>query len=138
MSDVLSDRISVTVEQNEYVFRIPTIRYDVELGYKSADVRRRCYPEGGGMLGAVDYGAVQFSRSCAILELYLTSASTLWPYGFDDSDMGKVDLTRPPKVDFEKFPLSAAETVTLVGEAFEAAFARFRKRGSVNDGSAGA
>jgi hypothetical protein len=137
MSDVLADRFTITLDTDEYVFRIPSIRYDVELGYRAADVRRRCYPDAGGMLGGVDYAAVAFSRACAILELYLISANTLWPYGFSDDDLSKVDVSKPPKVDFEKFPLSSADQVVAVGEAFEREYTRFRTKRPANSGPTG-
>jgi len=138
MSDVLADRLTVTVGQHTYDFRMPSIRFDIEVGYRAADVRRRAYPEGMGALGAVDFSAVQFSRACAYLELYLIGASTLWPYGIaDDHDLSRVDPAKPPKVDFEKFPISAADLVLEVGAAFEDAYGRFRRPGLVNGRSAG-
>lgn len=128
MSDVLADRFTVDVDGHQYTFRIPTIKFDIETGYKAADVRRRAYPEAGGTLGAVDFSAVQFSRACAYFELYLTGATTLWPYGFvDDSDLSKVNPATPPIVDFEKFPVSAANTVLKVGAAFDERYADFRE-----------
>ncbi len=139
MSDVLADRFTVSVDGHDYTFKIPTIRYDIETGYRAADVRRRAYPEAGGTLGAVDFSAVQFSRACAYLELYLVGSTTLWPYGFaDDSDLSKVNLAAPPAVDFEKFPVSAADTILEVGAAFDQRYADFRRPRARHDGQAGA
>lgn len=139
MSDVLADRFTVDVDNQTYDFRIPSIRFDIEVGYKAADVRRRAFPEAGGALGAVDFQAVQFSRACAYLELYLIGSSTLWPYGFaDDADMSKINAANPPKVDFEKFPVSAAETLLEVGFAFEQKYAQFRRPRHPGNGSTGA
>ncbi len=138
MSDVLADKFTIEVDGHSYEFRIPSIRYDIETGYKAADIRRRAFPESQGALGAVDFNAVQFSRACAYLELYLVGSSTLWPYGFaDDADISKVNAANPPKVDFEKFPISAAETVLEVGYAFEQQYAQFRRPRHRNNGSAG-
>jgi hypothetical protein len=128
MSDVLADKFTVVVDEQSYEFRIPSIKYDIESGYRAADIRRRAFPESQGALGAVDFNAVQFSRACAYLELYLVGSSTLWPYGFaDDADVSKINAANPPKVDFEKFPVSAAETVLEVGYAFEQQYAQFRR-----------
>jgi len=128
MSDVLADKFTVTVDGFDYEFKIPAITYDIAVGYRAADIRRRAFPEGMGALGSIDFNAVQFSRCCAYLELYLTGSSALWPYGVaDDADLGKVDMNRPPAVDFEKFPVSAADTVLEVGYAFEQRYAQFRR-----------
>lgn len=126
--EALADRFSVEVGGHNYEFKIPTITYDITVGYRAADVRRRAFPEAMGALGTIDFGAVQFSRCCAYLELYLIGASTLWPYGYaDDADLGKVNMSAPPRVDFEKFPVSAADTVLEVGFAFEQRYAQFRR-----------
>lgn len=125
MSEALRDRFEVEVDGEQYVFRIPSISFDISVGYKSAEIRRRAYPEGQGLLGAVDFSAVQFSRSCAYLELYLIQSTALWPYGI--SDDVKPDYTVPPKVDFEKFPVWAADMVMEVGAAFEQRYADFRR-----------
>lgn len=128
MSDVLADRFQITVDGDIYDFRIPTITFDIIVGYKAADVRARAYPESQGILGTIDFGAVTFSRYCAYLELYLISASTLWPYGYDfDSDINSIDMSRPPSVDFTKFPVSASDTLMEVGAAFEQRYAQFRR-----------
>jgi hypothetical protein len=128
MSDVLADRFTIDHDGASYEFKIPSIRFDIETGYRAADVRRRAFPEGHGELGSVDFNTVQFSRACAYLELYLVGSSTLWPYGIaDDSDLSKSNMAQPPKVDFEKFPISASNTVLEVGFAFEQRYAQFRR-----------
>jgi hypothetical protein len=139
MSGVLADRFDVVVEGDTYTFKIPSITYDIATGYRAADVRRRAFPESLGALGAIDFGAVQFSRCCAYLELYLLGSSTLWPYGIaDDSDLSKIDMSAPPKVDFEKFPVSATDLVLEVGNAFEEKYAQFRRPRHSNNRQAGA
>jgi len=137
MSDVLADRFTVEVDDHAYEFKIPSIRYDIEVGYRAADIRRRAVPESGGALGAVDFQTVQFSRACAYLELYLIGASTLWPYGLEDDDLSKINMANPPAVNFEKFPLYAADMVMNVGVAFEQKYADFRRPRNRRQGSAG-
>lgn len=144
MPEPLQDRFDVVIGRTEkdpgqtYTFRIPTIKYDIEVGYKAAEIRAKAYPEANGAMGGLDWQAVSFSRYCAIMELYLVKSTTLWPYGFSDDDMSKVDLTAPPKVEFDKFPVGAAEDVFAVGQAFETEIARFRRRRHSNQQSAGA
>lgn len=131
MPDILQETFALTVPKeggDEYVFKIPTIKYEIELGYRAADVRRRAYPEAGGSLVTADYAAVTFSRACAILELYLVKASTFWPYGFSDDEGTTIDFSKPPVIDFEKFPVECSELVSEIGNAFEDEVRRFRQR----------
>lgn len=138
MPDPLQDRFEVVVGGDTYVFRIPTIRYDMEVGYRAADVRRRSFPEGAGQMVGLDFQAVNFSRYCAYLELYLLKSSTLWPFGFATDDPAQIDWNKAaPPVDFEKFPPSRREDVYLVGDAFEREVARFLSRGDTGRPSAG-
>jgi hypothetical protein len=128
MSGALQEAFTVMdSEGGQYTFKIPTITFDMVVGYKAAEIRRRAFPEAGGTLGALDFQAVQFSRCCAFLELYLTASTKLWPYGFKDSDIDKLDPRAPPVVDFEKFPVSCSDLVFEVGGAFETEYARFRR-----------
>jgi hypothetical protein len=133
LADVLSETFDVEVEGETYTFKTPSIKYSVELGYRSADVRQRAYPQARGELGTIDMQGVMFSRNCAILELYLVKATTLWPYGvIDDSKASAVDFSKSPVVDFEKFPADCEDLVMLVGGAFEEARSRFRTRRNRN------
>lgn len=128
MSGVLQETLVVKdSEGGEYTFKIPTITFDIQVSYKAAEIRRRAYPDGGGAIGAIDFQAVQFSRCCAFLEMYLTASSRLWPYGYRDSEIDKLDPRNPPVVNFEKFPAEAGELVYEVGGLFEAEYAQFRR-----------
>ena len=117
-----------------YVFRKPGIRFQIEVGYRSGDVRRRAYPPAAGGLGdfSLDYNAVQFSRYCAYLELYMlrSDADPAWTHS--PGPDGK------PTVDFDKFPAEREDTVVRLGQAFEAEVARFRARGNPDGTSPGA
>lgn len=138
MPEILSDTIDVVVDDETYTFKIPTIKYRFEIGGRSADIRRRGYPEGNlnERMGVIDWAADNFSRACAIMELYLVRATTPWPYGTDNIDT--VDLAKPPKVDFEKFPADKDDLVERVGNAFAEELARFRARGNTDGKSPGA
>ena len=93
------------------------------MGYRCADVRRRAFPAQGGVLPGdfgLDYAAVTFARSCAILELYLVRASEQWP--FSPGPDGK------PTIDFDKFPPEREDTVQRLANEFDSEVARFRTR----------
>ena len=139
MSGTLQTSFDVSVEGDTFTFKMPTIKFEIETSYRAADVRRRAYPEANGGLATADWQMVRFSRYCAILELYLLRATTLWPYGYaTDDDLAKIDFAKPPAVDFEKFPAECSDLVFLVGEAFEAEMQRFRRRRNPAVGSTGA
>lgn len=136
MPEPLQDRFDVVVDGDIYTFRIPTVKYDIEVGYRAADVRRRIYPEGGGMMNGLDIASVNLSRHFAQLELYLLKATAYWPFGVADGQ--EPDWTKAPKVDFEKFPADRTDTVYRVGQAFEGEVTRFLSRGNTDQSSAGA
>lgn len=138
MPEPLQDRFDIHVGDDVYTFKMPTIRYDIEVGYRAGEVRAKAYPPGVGSLGGVDFQAVNFSRYCAIFELYLLRATTLWPYGYADDELARVDFNKLPEVKFENFPFSATDDVWAAGTAFEAEIARFRRRRNTDDASAGA
>jgi hypothetical protein len=136
--DILQTTFDVNVEGETYTFKIPTIRFRIEVSGRAASVRSRAYPAGmmDERLGITDWQSIAFSRHCAILELYLVKATTAWPFGTED--VNAIDLTRPPVVDFEKFPADREDTVEAVGTAFETERARFRERRAGNGQPAGA
>lgn len=138
MPDILQTTFDVVVDGDTYTFRAPSIRYRFEVGGHAADIRRRGYPTGlaNEQMGIIDNQVWAFSRNCAVLELYLERATVPWPYGSDD--VAAIDLSKPPKVDFERFPPGREDTVDAVGAAFTAELARFRAGGNTDGRSAGA
>lgn len=131
-ADPLSPEFDVTVDGEVYTFRKPGIRYRIELGYASADVRRRAFPSAGGVLPSdfgIDAEAANFARACAILELYLMRSDQSWP--LSTAADGK------PKVDFDKFPPEREATIWQLSAEFEREVARFRTRGNTNQPPAG-
>ena len=125
MADVLQETFDVTVRGKNYKFRVPSIRFDIEIGYKSAQLRRQSDPEGRGELGSVDAAATRFAWSQSVIALYLLSSDESWP--FSPGPDGK------PVVDPDKFPSNKINTVYELGEAFRTAYERFRDDG-YNDG----
>lgn len=135
MPSPLQSSFDVKVGADTYTFKMPTIRFEIENAYRANDIRRRAYPTEGGGLAGVDFQAALFSRYCAYLELYLTKATTLWPFGYaSDDDMSAVDFSKVPAVDFEKFPAECVNTIFEVGEAFEKEIMRFRRPRNPSNG----
>jgi len=122
-ADPTASEFDIVLDGETYTFRKPGIRMPMELGYRAADIRRRAYPAAGGSIPGdfgLDMDSVNFSRACAILELYLVRSDQTWPYtaGAD----GK------PQVDFDKFPPDREGTVRDLGLEFEVQVSRFRAR----------
>jgi hypothetical protein len=133
-SDPLSTEFEVVLNGETYVFRKPTIRFRIELGYRTADIRRRAFPSGNGAMSItgeffLDRDAADFARACGILELYLIKSNQTWP--FSNSDDGK------PVVDFDKFPPDREDTVWELAAKFDTEVSRFRKRGNPDKPPAG-
>jgi hypothetical protein len=136
--DVLQDTFEVELDGERYTFKAPSIRYRFEVGGRSADIRRRGSPEAylNERNGTIDWSVDSFSRSCAVLELYLVKATCAWPYGA--GSVAEIDPTKLPKVDFEKFPPGKEDTIDALAAAFSEGLARFRTGGDTDGRSAGA
>jgi hypothetical protein len=130
MADPLQTTFDVQVGNDTYTFRIPSIKFDVQVSYRAWDVRKRCEPEGGGVLAGVDTAAYNFSRYAAYMELYLDRATVAWPFS--------VGAGGVPRVDFERFSSEHLDDVYAVGAAFDEAYARFRRGGDTDGRPAGA
>lgn len=137
MPDILDSTFDVKVENETYTFKVPTIKFRFEVGGRATDIRRRGSPEGfiAERSGNIDWAVDNFSRACAILELYLVRATTPWPYGV--ATVAEIDQTTPPKVDFEKFPPGKEDTIDAIGNAFTEGLARFRAGGNPDQRPAG-
>lgn len=126
MSDILEDRIKVPYQNATYAFRIPGIAYDLEVGYRAADIRRRYDPSGRGNLDGLDFAAARFAHCAALMELYLTEVDVVdhWPF--------TVGADGKPTVDHSKWPPKKASAVFAIGGAFAEKFARFCQDGPVD------
>lgn len=129
-TDVLQNEVIVTVRGDKYTFRMPSIRFEMEMGYKTNDICGRAMPEGSSptasLLGPGNR-AYNFAWCCAVLELYLIRATTEWP--FTDG---------PGRVNSDKFSFGRSQTVEEIGSAFSLELNKFRDAGSADANGAGA
>lgn len=128
-TDVLQTEIVVAVRGNNYTFRMPSIRFEIEMGYRANDICGRSMPEDStpqaSLLGPGNR-AFNFAWYCAAMELYLIRATTEWPF-----------TGGPGRVVSERFPLGKAQTVEEIGSAFSVELNRFRDDGSADDNANG-
>jgi hypothetical protein len=127
--DVLQNEIVVTVRGEKYTFRMPSIRFEMEIGYRANDICGRSVPEGSSpqatLLGPGNR-AYNFAWCCAVMEMYLIRATTEWP--FTDG---------PGRVNADRFPFNKTQLVEEIGSAFGAELNRFRDDGSADQHDAG-
>jgi hypothetical protein len=121
VADFFQGELTVSLNGDEYVFNIPGIKFEMEVGYRSARIRRGADPEGIGSLAALDGMAANFAYNCALLELYI-KAGPRWL--FSPGADGK------PVVNHEKWPPQNADLVWEVAAAFQNAYTRFRRGGA--------
>ncbi len=133
MSDILGNQIEIDFLDQTYVFKIPSINFELEVDSRIVDIRRRATPS--ALFQGLDIAANRQARYMAIFELYLKKSTTLWPYGYEDSDLSKVDWSKPPVVDSQKFPVQKLQTLFSVGAAFEEEFGRFCADGNFDNAS---
>jgi hypothetical protein len=129
VADVIQTELVVDVRGAQYTFRIPSIRYEIEVAARAASIRRKADPEGASPY-EVGNAAVRLSYALAQMELYLVAATVTWP--FSAGADGK------PVVKHDAFPTRNAPLVYAIGEAFEAAYNKFLAAGSADDDGAGA
>jgi hypothetical protein len=124
MPEILQNSFDVTIGSDVFTFRVPSIRFDIEVSYKAAEVRRRAYPAGGGSTQDMDNMAYAFSRGIAYMELYLERANVDWPWSAGKD--GK------PTIDFERFPAHKGGAIYDIVAGFDEEYGRFRRTGSFN------
>jgi hypothetical protein len=116
--DLLQSEVVVTVRGEKYTLRMPSIRFEMEVGYKTNDICSRSLPEGstaGASLLGPGNRAYNFAWCCSVLELYLKKATTEWP--FTDG---------PGNVNSDKFPFNKSQVIEEIGSAFSLELNRFR------------
>lgn len=127
--DVTQDRITVKVRGLAYTFRVPSIQYETEIGYKTNDILARGMPQGlspqAMMLGSGQQ-AYSSAWSRAVMELYLVQADDPWPF-----------TGGPGRVESDRFPLSRHRLVQEIGGAFGDALNRFLDDGAADGNAAG-
>lgn len=133
MADVLTDRLTITVGDDQYVFKIPTPLQQMEIGVKAAALRRRYDFQGGGWEDGLDQGTFLLVRGIVIMQVLLIQCSVKWPYSESKDDKGAVTVS----VDPDKFPPFATPIIIQVYQGFTEALARFFEVGTESGVAAG-
>lgn len=126
MADVLTDTLTVTVGEDEFVFAIPTPIQQVQVGVRAAAIRRRFDPTGGGWEDGLDGAAYLLVRGMATMEVLLRRSSAKWPY----SEGRDVNNKPEVRVDLDKLPPMASPIIVQVYQGFSEALGRFYTGGA--------
>lgn len=121
MADVLTDTLTITVGEDQFVFKIPTPIQQIEIGVRASALRRRFDASGAGWEDGLDTATYLLVRGMVILQVLLTQSSAKWPYTETRGADGKPIVA----VDIDKFPPSASPIIIQVYQGFNDALARF-------------
>ena len=131
MPDILQDKLEVKLQDDIFVFRIPTYLDEIKLGMKERDIRRELGLEiGGDQSGnpdGLDNQTFFMVQTAARFELLLVQSSVQWPWSAGPE--GK------PVVDFHKWPSDKVGDAIAVGALFAGELTTFRSGGNT-DGNA--
>ena len=128
-AEVLQREFAVTVRGEKYTFRMPSIEFEIEVGYRTNDICGVSLPEGStsaaSLLGPGNR-AYNFAWCRAVMELYLIRATAKWP--FTDG---------PGLVNSAKFSFNKSQVVEEIGLAFSNEMNRFRDDRLADDDQSG-
>lgn len=125
MSDVLTNEITVKVRGEDYVFAIPSVTKNIELGIRARAIRRKYDPSGLGDTAGLDMETAMLAWGCAVFEVLLKKASWEWPFTKDEK-------TGKPYVDSERFDGDKTDLILEVVSAYDQEYARFRRGGAAD------
>lgn len=128
--DVLKPTFSIKVEDNEFIFRVPTPLEKAKLGSREAAIRRSL--DGFGSAYGLDEDTFCLVRGMAVLELFLDKTNARWVYTETKPEKGPAKVV----VDIEAFPPGTETIITEVGREFQAGLDKFHGRGAGSVGSA--
>lgn len=133
-SNVLKGTLTVKHGDDEFVFRVPSIKDDIRIGQAARLIRAETDPNGYGGEDGLDENAVLLSRFLAMFRVLFESTSAPWlPIKTEQRGKEMVSL-----VDTDNIPNDRVNAVAEIGLMLEAEVARFRAGGAGDRSAAGA
>ena len=127
-NDITKTTIDVTSSAGiSYVFAIPNMAQEIQLGIRERNIRRELDPGGNGDPSGLDDATFLMVRAAAQFEMLLRKCSDQWP--FTTGKDGK------PVIDYKNFPSDKLNEAIQVSLMFQADLNRFRS-GGVDDANA--
>jgi hypothetical protein len=123
MADLTQETFEVKVDDQTFVFRIPSPRDMARMGSRALLLRRQDSPDTMGSEWGLDGFSSDLYRGMALMETLLLRADAKdnWPYTEKD---GK------PVVDSSKFPPSSTLLIPLIYRGFDEQLTRFHSGGA--------
>lgn len=132
MADITQDSLTVVVEGQTFVFRIPSPRDMAKMGSRALSLRRQDAPDTGGFEFGLDPFTQDLYRGFALMETLLLQADAKdnWPYSTGPEK-------DKPVVDCTKFPAFVTDWIPRIYQGFDEALRRFLKGGIGNGEQSG-
>lgn len=127
-SNVLTNTITVRVEDEDFEFRIPSPMDVAKIGSVAAGIRRKFDPEGIGYEDGLDINTIILVRAMATMEVLLEKSTAKWAFSETKDARGQVSVA----VDSSKFPPTATGMLYEIYNKFQEEVTRFLGRGAGN------
>ena len=122
MSDLTKTTVDVVVNDETFVFRIPSVREFAKVGARAHELRRADSPSTNGSEWGLDPTSIDLYRGMALFEVLLEKADAKDNWPFSESN-GKL------VVDSSKFPPRVTFAVIQANRGFDEAYSRFLEGG---------
>jgi hypothetical protein len=95
-SVALKNELTITYNNQEYVFKIPSIGDRILISGRAAKLRKESDPDGTGISLGYDPSAVMLTEKIATFMVLLKSTSSPWVYFPDEHGKPGMDVTKWP------------------------------------------
>lgn len=126
MPDVLDNSVTVKLNGEDFVFRVPSPLDMARIGMEAAAIRRTLDPQNIGNEDCVDWQTAQLIRSLAIMKVLLEKSSAAWAF----SEVTDAKGSKTVSVDITKLPPKAYKTLQVLGDEALQAIDRFLEGGT--------
>jgi len=126
MADILTNTIKVTVEKEDFEFRVPSPKDYARMGVVAGAIRRSYDPQGVGSEYSVDDFTATVVRAMAIMAVCLEKSTAKWAFSEVKDRNGDVKVI----VDPEAFPPQATKIIVQIPFKFDEEVSRFLEGGA--------
>lgn len=134
MADILQNTVKITVEGEEFEFRVPSPLDVAKVGMRAAAIRRNADPDGIGFEDGLDIDTLLVVRAMATMDVLLERSSAKWALSEIKDTQGNVKVG----ADSNKFPAHVTPMLPVIYQEVQEAIKRFLGRGTGNGVATGA
>ena len=104
MADILTDTLTIKVNNDEFVFKIPSPREQNKVKLRAAALRRQDDPTSYGFEEGLDWISINSYRGMALMEMLLQKSSATWAFTPGDNGVMVCDSAKfPNTIGYETF-----------------------------------